>query len=62
MVAIADSGAVAGDLAGATHVLRRGDGLVGSADAAPAGLGVDLTRRYGAVTVAPAVPRRPGPP
>ena len=50
-----EMGAVAGDLAGATHVLGA-DGLVALAGATPE-LGVDLTRRYGAVPVGPAEPR-----
>jgi 3-oxochol-4-en-24-oyl-CoA dehydrogenase len=49
-----DVGAVAGDLAGATHVLGA-DGLVALSGATPE-LGVDLTRRYGAVAVGPAEP------
>jgi 3-oxochol-4-en-24-oyl-CoA dehydrogenase len=49
-----DMGAVAGDLAGATHVLGA-DGLVALSGATPE-LGVDLTRRYGAVAVGPAGP------
>ena len=48
-------GAVAGDLAGATHVLGA-DGLVALAGATPE-LGIDLTRRYGAVPAGPAEPR-----
>ena len=48
-------GAMAGDLAGATHVLGA-DGLVALAGANP-GLGIDLTRRYGAVAEGPAEPR-----
>ena len=47
-------GAVAGDLAGATHVLGA-DGLVALSGAKPE-LGIDLTRRYGAVPVGPAEP------
>ena len=50
-------GSLAGDLAGATHVLGA-DGLVVRRAARPAELGVDLTRRYGAVRdVGPAEPR-----
>ncbi len=49
------NGAVAGDLAGATHLLGA-DGLVASGGATPR-LGVDLTHRYGAVDVRPAEPR-----
>ena len=49
-----EMGAVAGDLAGATHVLGA-DGLVALSGATPE-LGVDLTRRYGAVAVGPAEP------
>ena len=49
-----EMGAVAGDLAGATHLLGA-DGLVALSGATPE-LGIDLTRRYGAVAVAPAEP------
>jgi alkylation response protein AidB-like acyl-CoA dehydrogenase len=53
-VAIAHAGGLAGDLAGATHVVGA-DGLVTLSGAAPE-LGIDLTRRYGAVPVGPAEP------
>ncbi len=48
-------GAVAGDLAGATHILGA-EGLVAIAGAT-ATTGVDPTRRYGVVAVGPAEPR-----
>jgi alkylation response protein AidB-like acyl-CoA dehydrogenase len=48
-------GAVAGDLAGATHLLGA-DGLVPVAGATPV-LGVDLSRRYGTASHEPAEPR-----
>jgi alkylation response protein AidB-like acyl-CoA dehydrogenase len=54
-VALVHEPGLAGDLSGATHVLGA-DGLVALTGATPA-LGVDLTRRYGAVDVAPAEPR-----
>ncbi len=48
-------GAVAGDLAGATHLLGA-DGLVVRSGATPE-LGLDLTRRFGVVALGPAEPR-----
>jgi alkylation response protein AidB-like acyl-CoA dehydrogenase len=54
-VAVVHGSGVAGDLAGATHVLGA-DGLTALEAAEPV-LGVDLTRRYGSVPVAPAEPR-----
>ena len=54
-VALAHDSGLAGDLAGATHVLGA-DGLVALTGATPE-LGVDLTRRYGSVPVGPAEPR-----
>ncbi len=54
-VALVHGSGLAGDLAGATHVLGAG-GLVPLDGAEPA-LGVDLTRRYGSVPQGPAEPR-----
>jgi alkylation response protein AidB-like acyl-CoA dehydrogenase len=54
-VALVHESGLAGDLAGATHVLGA-DGLVELTEATPA-LGIDLSRRYGAVPVGPAAPR-----
>jgi alkylation response protein AidB-like acyl-CoA dehydrogenase len=54
-VAVVHGSGLAGDLAGATHVLGA-DGLTPRSDADPA-LGIDLSRRYGAVPVGPAEPR-----
>src|SRR4051812_32107535 len=54
-VAVAHESGLAGDLAGATHVLGA-EGLVELAGAAPQ-LGIDLSRRYGSVPVGPAEPR-----
>jgi alkylation response protein AidB-like acyl-CoA dehydrogenase len=54
-VAVVHESGLVGDLAGATHLLGA-DGLVPIADATPH-VGVDLTRRYGAVALGPAEPR-----
>jgi alkylation response protein AidB-like acyl-CoA dehydrogenase len=54
-VAVVHGSGLAGDLAGATHVLGA-DGLVPVAGAAPV-LGIDLSRRHGTVPAAPAEPR-----
>ncbi len=54
-VAVVHESGLAGDLAGATHVLGA-EGLVELGDATPQ-LGVDLSRRYGRVPVGPAEPR-----
>ena len=53
-VALVHDSGLAGDLAGATHVLGA-DGLVALSGATPE-LGIDLTRRYGAVAAGPAEP------
>ncbi len=54
-VALVHDSGVAGDLAGATHLLGAG-GLVALTGAEPA-MGIDLTRRHGWVPVGPAEPR-----
>jgi alkylation response protein AidB-like acyl-CoA dehydrogenase len=54
-VAVVHPSGLAGDLAGATHLLGA-DGLVDLTGAAPA-VGVDLSRRYGTVATGPAEPR-----
>ncbi len=53
-VAVVHESGLAGDLAGATHVLGA-DGLTELSGATPE-LGIDLSRRYGAVPVGPAEP------
>ena len=54
-VALVHDSGIAGDLAGATHLLGA-DGLAPLTDTEPA-MGIDLSRRYAAVTVGPAEPR-----
>ncbi len=54
-VALVHESGMAGDLSGATHLLSA-DGLVVLSGSRPA-MGIDLTRRYGAVESGPAEPR-----